>query len=339
VTLTAALAHLNNDNYTQLHIVVFVVVEGLVGQSSDTQGDLDAGGFFLIQPDPERAGEQSDTYTGGALVGLVVRGPLHADPGASDRDATLRGIQAEIKYLMGDGPVIATELGPTLEAGEVVELKTARLSNLNEVLTRVRNRWMHSDIPLNRVAVLYSPRPDAEFTKQSSVLPVSVLDSLIETTRTQLGLLLDLRATQAAPDREQVTVDTATGPFEYRLPLSLDDTYSSTEASQILSPTGKSHRTLAQNRRQANELLGVKVGNRYRYPKFQVDPIKHEIRPVVAHANRRLESDADPWGALDWWYSEDEGLGGRRPIDLLEQHELVQELIDFTIDRVQQGMD
>jgi hypothetical protein len=311
-----------------------------VGQSPDTQRDLDAGGFFLIQPDPERVGEQSDTDTGGALVGLVVRGPLHADdPGASDRDATLRRIQAEIKYLMGDGPVIATELSPTLDAGEAVELKTARLSNLNEVLTRVRNRWMHSDIPLNRVAVLYSPRPDAEFTTQSSVLPVSVLDSLIETTRTQLGLLLDLRATQAAPDREQVTVDTATGPFEYRLPLSLDDTYSSTEASQILSPTGKSHRTLAQNRRQANELLGVKVGNRYRYPKFQVDPIKHEIRPVVAHANRRLESDADPWGALDWWYSEDEGLGGRRPIDLLEQHELVQELIDFTIDRVQQGMD
>ena len=123
-----ALAYSNNDNYTRLKIVVFVVLEGLVGQSPDTQGDLDAGGFFLIQPDPERVGEQSDTDTGGALVGLVVRGPLHADdPGASDRDATLRRVRAEVKYLMGAGPVIATELSPTLDAGEVVELKIGAL--------------------------------------------------------------------------------------------------------------------------------------------------------------------------------------------------------------------
>ena len=41
------------------------------------------------------------------------------------------------------------------------------------------------------------------------------------------------------------------------------------------------------------KLLGVKIGN-HRYPKFQIDPVRHEVRPAVASANRRMECDADP---------------------------------------------
>ncbi|WP_428338664.1 hypothetical protein [Mycobacterium sp.] len=306
--------------------------------------DLDSGGLYFVQPDPERTGEQPDDQSGSALVGLVVRGPASADrPGVGDRDASLRRIQADVKHLIGEGPVVTTELSAILEPGQAAQLKTAHLANVDELLTKVRNLLAHDNSPFSRAMVLHGPRGDiahhavaAEEGRSSSV---ALLDSMIETARAQLRLLIEFRDTQAAPAHEDVAVQTATGPFRYRLPLSLDDTFSSTEASTILSPTGKPHRTIAQNRRRANELLGVKIGNRYRYPKFQVDPAKHEIRPVVAHANRRLESDADPWGALDWWFSEDEGLGGRRPVDLLQQHELGEDVVDFAIDRSQQGMD
>lgn len=188
--------------------------------------------------------------------------------------------------------------------------------------------------------ILAQPDPGRLSVQQNAgALTVSLLDQLIDVARAQLALLEKLRDAQPTSAHEQVELETATGPLPYTLPLSLDDTYSSTEVSEILSPTGKGHRTIAQNRRHANELLGVKIGNRYRYPKFQVDPVRREVRPVVAHANRLLECDADPWGSLDWWFSADEGLRGQRPIDLLESNELAAEDVDLAIERVQQGMD
>ena len=117
------------------------------------------------------------------------------------------------------------------------------------------------------------------------------------------------------------------------LPLSRDDTYRSTAVSKILSPTGKGHRSIAQHRRRANELLGLKIGNQYRYPKFQIDPLRHEIRPSSP-------TPIDAWnatpihGTLDWWYSEDEALGSRRPVDLLGSGELTRESVDFAIKRI-----
>ncbi len=209
---------------------------------------------------------------------------------------------------------------------------------------------MHVGIVTNRLAVGEDATAGASAVQRREeareavaeggvALTVSLLDELIEAVRAQLGLLTRLRDAQTASGHEQVTLQTATGPLQYTLPLSVNDTYSSTEVSEILSPTGKGHRTIAQNRRRTNELLGVKIGSRYRYPKFQIDPARHEIRRVVAHANRLLECDADPWGSLDWWFSADEGLDGRRPIDLLENHELSDEVVDFAIERSRQGMD
>jgi hypothetical protein len=51
-----------------------------------------------------------------------------------------------------------------------------------------------------------------------------------------------------------------------------------------------------------------------------------------------LECNADPWGTLDWWFSEDEGLGGR-PIDLLEGNELSEGTVESAIELSRQGMD
>jgi hypothetical protein len=182
-------------------------------------------------------------------------------------------------------------------------------------------------------------KPAADINEDLAAVPLPMLDKLIEATATQLRILRQLRAASENLRREHVTLQTPTGALEYALPLSLDDTYSSAAVSKILSPTGKGHRSIAQHRRRSHDLLGIKIGNQYRYPKFQIDAARHEIRPVVAYANRRLESDADPWGTLDWWYSEDEALNHRRPVDMVDTGELTEKHVDFAIELSQQGMD
>jgi uncharacterized protein (DUF2384 family) len=87
-------------------------------------------------------------------------------------------------------------------------------------------------------------------------------------------------------------------------------------------------------------LLAIQIDdNQYRYPKFQVDENRREIRPIVVYANQLLECNEDPWGTLDWSYTEDEALDDRRPIDMLETGELTEELIAFAVTLSQQAMD
>jgi HSP20 family molecular chaperone IbpA len=174
----------------------------------------------------------------------------------------------------------------------------------------------------------------------AAAVPIGLLDKLTAATAAQVSILRQIEAVAAHSRPERVTLDTPTGTMEYTLPISLDETYSSAAVSEILSPTGRGHRSIAQHRRRSNKLLAIKIdGNQYRYPKFQIDPARHEIRPIVAYANRLLECNEDPWGSLDWWYSEDEALDDRRPIDLLESGELTEELVDFAVKLSQQGMD
>lgn len=309
---------------------------------------LGGANLFLVRPDLDPTGEQSgliDERDVG-LVGVVVVVRGSARDGKST--ATLASgdsfdrVRADLEYLIADGPVVATDISTVIDAGRAVELKAAHAANLSELLTQARNRFSHNPDAIARaLGVSHQSRvTSADDVSQDSIaLPITLVNSFIESLSTQLTFLEHLKEAQAASTNTHVTLETATGPLQYTLPLSLPDTYSSTEVSEILSPTGKGHRTIAQNRRRANELLGLKIGGRFRYPKFQIDPTKHEIRPVVAHANRRLESDADPWGTLDWWFSKDEGLDSSRPIDLLERNELSDALVDFAIERARQGMD
>lgn len=173
-----------------------------------------------------------------------------------------------------------------------------------------------------------------------------VLDSLIENEEARLKLLqkirrLDRRQHDAPPTATtQVELTSATGAFTYELPMSIDETLSSSEVGEILSPTGKGLRTIAKQRRDANELLGVKLGrNRFRYPKFQLDRGRREIIPVVAYANRAWESSADPWGTLEWWYTPDSAFGDRSPVDLVAEGELTSEMVDEAVGLTGHGMD
>jgi hypothetical protein len=162
------------------------------------------------------------------------------------------------------------------------------------------------------------------------IVPIAIIDDLIADAD-------DLEVPQAAQSAtrpastQPVKLESPTGSVEYALPLALDDTYSSSDVSEHLSPTGTRHRTIARTRRENNELLGVKIGNQYRYPKFQLDNDRHEIRPAVAHANKALESSADPWGTLDWWFSPEVAFEGRRPVDLLTRGELTETLVDLAM--------
>lgn len=174
-----------------------------------------------------------------------------------------------------------------------------------------------------------------------------LLDSLIENEEARLKLLqrirgLDRRQQDEPPPATatQVELISATGDFTYELPMPIDETLSSSEVGEILSPTGKGLRTIAKQRRDANELLGVKLGrNRYRYPKFQLDLRRREIIPVVAYANRAWESSADPWGTLEWWYAPESAFGDRSPVDLVAKDELTAEMVDDAVGLAGLGMD
>ncbi|UOT01460.1 hypothetical protein MPY17_20880 [Rhodococcus opacus] len=53
----------------------------------------------------------------------------------------------------------------------------------------------------------------------------------------------------------------------------------------------------------------MKVGNQYRYPVFQFDRARRQIRPGAEHTTRLMECDPDPWGTLDWWFTENPLIG------------------------------
>ncbi len=228
--------------------------------------------------------------------------------------------------------VLRLELPPGVdEAGDVaVEMEDGAL------VVRLRGLALEQADAVHEEAV---EQPGAVSGEQAAPVPVELLNQLAAVVEEQQGILRKIEAATAFSQRERVTLTTATGELEYTLPFAPDETYSPGAVSAILSPSGKPHRSIAQDRRRAHELLGVKIGNQYRYPKFQIDPARQQIRPVVAYANRLLECDADPWGTLDWWYSEDEGLDDRRPVDMLESGELTEERVDLAIQLGQQGME
>ena len=111
------------------------------------------------------------------------------------------------------------------------------------------------------------------------------------------------------------------------------------EVSEILSPSGNVNRALANAKRKAHQLLGLKVGNQYRYPLFQFDRERKQIRPVAESANRLMESDLDPWGTLDWWFTENPLIDDQRPVDRLIAHALTEAEVELMVAAEQMGMD
>lgn len=126
--------------------------------------------------------------------------------------------------------------------------------------------------------------------------------------------------------------------LSYRLPLPVEEMVGSGEVGRILSPTGRDDRTIAKARRERSELLGVRIGSRWRYPRFQLDEGRKRIHPVVGYANRRLEVAKDPWGSLEWWFTSDDALGGHSPVGAFEAGELAESDVDRLIELGEQSM-
>jgi hypothetical protein len=295
-----------------------------MGKSQDVRSERASDRLYLLVP--KDIGDEDivvgrDHAGGGGLVGFIVRGgdtTLGEEPGLGS--PVVARLREDLDLWTADGSLFAAEITVTSSAAAADDV-ASRGHGLAELLKTMRDSAAHRGhvpgLDGGLLAALDVPS-DERRTRSFAVL----LDALIESTRAQLILLDKLRSANVAAHREQVLLETPHGSLAYTLPFSRGDTYDSATVGRILSPTGKAHRSIAQHRRRANELLGVKVGNQYLHPKFQIDPVRHEIRPIVAYANRALECDADPWGALDWWYSKDEALERRRPVDMLDTGEL-----------------
>ncbi|PTR24211.1 hypothetical protein C8K36_108226 [Rhodococcus sp. OK519] len=114
----------------------------------------------------------------------------------------------------------------------------------------------------------------------------------------------------------------------------------STEVARILAPAAASTPSVAQEHRQAGDLIGLPVGARpnYLYPVFQFDTCRHRIYDVVRHANRRLYVGADPYGSASWWLTATDMLDGNSPLEDLEAGQFTEIAVDNVIDHARRGM-
>ena len=93
---------------------------------------------------------------------------------------------------------------------------------------------------------------------------------------------------------------------------------SAQEASRLLGSRAKGRSTLAHDRRESRQLLGVRRGNAVLYPGFQFDGNGevHKVIPALvqlAREARRSDEDLAQWICLPSGY-----LDGDRPVDRLQ---------------------
>lgn len=91
----------------------------------------------------------------------------------------------------------------------------------------------------------------------------------------------------------------------------------STAVAEALGRSGSNGREAASKLRLASQIVGIRQGNRYLYPAFQIDFRNRRVAPVVAQVNQLLGAVDDPWGVASWWISPSTRLGGQAPRDLL----------------------
>ena len=52
-----------------------------------------------------------------------------------------------------------------------------------------------------------------------------------------------------------------------------------------------------------------------------------------------MECDLDPWGTLDWWFTENPLIRDQRPVDRLAVHILTEAEVELMVAAEQMGMD
>jgi len=87
----------------------------------------------------------------------------------------------------------------------------------------------------------------------------------------------------------------------------------STEVSQLLGSRSQNQRQYAAALRRRGALLGLQQGNRYLYPKFQIDPKTRQVYPTIEVVSQILNASGDPWATVSWWTSPNPRLMDRQP--------------------------
>lgn len=87
--------------------------------------------------------------------------------------------------------------------------------------------------------------------------------------------------------------------------------------AEALGQSGSSGLETVGKFRRASQVVGIRQGDRYLYPAFQIDVRNRRVAPVVAQVNELLSAVDDPWGMASWWISPSPRLGGQAPRDLL----------------------
>lgn len=93
----------------------------------------------------------------------------------------------------------------------------------------------------------------------------------------------------------------------------------SAEVAELAGSRAANRAALANRWRAENRVVAVPVGDELLYPGFQFTP-EGRPRPAVGAALAILRSDAglSDWQAALWFVGANGWLGGRRPVDLLE---------------------
>ena len=99
----------------------------------------------------------------------------------------------------------------------------------------------------------------------------------------------------------------------FRLPM-LD----AAEVSELLGSRSANPRQYAARLRREGALIGLPRGNRYAYPRFQIDERTRHPYPAVKTVGHLLDSANDPWGVVGWWTSPNPRLPEQQaPMELL----------------------
>lgn len=122
-------------------------------------------------------------------------------------------------------------------------------------------------------------------------------------------------------------------PAEHRGILRQFECVGTADAGFAIDAGSNSKRRVSAVRyhRARSELLGLPVGNTYRFPVFQFDTVSARINPLVAYANIALEAKDDPWGAATWWSASNINMDNARPMDSLQAGSLTQQTIDAAL--------
>lgn len=218
-----------------------------------------------------------------------------------------------------------------------------------EIAQQGSRRAVGANLRVLRAALHRAPRPGRTSTQG----PVSLRGGAAE-SNDLIGVFTELVATTLTErqclELAQVLIGTVTGQGDRARDRAREagresilesfELLDSMQVAEVLAPTSRPTRSVAQKRRKAGELIGLPVSARpdYRYPAFQLDRERHRIHPLVRHANRRLDVEHDPYGAASWWLTPVSILDGRSPLEDLEAGELTDIAIDNILDAGRRGM-